>query len=83
MCACGGADITDHEQATAAVQSTIDEWGSLDIVVNNAGTSVADAVADVERSQWRQMLDITMDGTIHGCTAASGSRGRRVAPPGG
>ena len=31
------ADVTDAEQVAAAVEKTVNEWGRLDTLVNNAG----------------------------------------------
>lgn len=63
-------DIVDHHQADNVIRRAVDHWGRLDIVVNNAGTSVAGEVADVERAHWRQMLDVNVDGLIHVTSAA-------------
>jgi 3-oxoacyl-[acyl-carrier protein] reductase len=57
------ADLTDSSQADALVQRTLDEFGCLDIVVNNAGmTSVSDPAtstltSDLTDEQWRSALE--------------------------
>lgn len=54
------ADVADPEQANDLVASTLDRWGRLDVLVNNAGTTVRiphhdlDAVTD---EVWRTILD--------------------------
>lgn len=34
------ADVTDLDQLNAMVKSVIDEWGTIDVLVNNAGTTI-------------------------------------------
>lgn len=59
-------DVTDDGQWERAVQSTVDELGGLDIVVNNAGIEVTALVVDIEAPALRQMLDVNVVGTALG-----------------
>ena len=58
------------------------EWGGLDVFVNNAGVSSAGSVADTPLADWHWMLDINLMGAVHGSRAAlpllRASRGRLV-----
>lgn len=64
------ADITDPEQARAAVERTVAELGRLDILVNNAGTMYTGPVADAPDGEWERMLAVNVEGLLHMTRAA-------------
>lgn len=50
-------DVTDDAAVEALAQSAIDEWGQLDIWVNNAGGSPIQApLVDLDRDEWDRTL---------------------------
>ena len=60
------ADIADPQQARALVESAAARWGRLDVLVNNAGTTVRIAHDDLESvtpEVWRRILDVNIAGT--------------------
>ncbi len=52
------ADVTADGTAEALVQAALDAWGSLDIVVNNAGYVWNSAAHKHSDEQWQAMLDM-------------------------
>ena len=54
------ADITDRDQARAAVTRTVDEWGRLDILVNNAGVMLLGPIESAPIDEWDRMLDLNL-----------------------
>jgi len=64
------ADITDQQQARQAVERTVDEFGRLDTVVNNAGLMLTGPVTDAPEDEWRRMLAINVEGLLHVTRAA-------------
>ncbi|OAH54772.1 short-chain dehydrogenase [Domibacillus aminovorans] len=59
------ADVTNEEDCKRMITSTVEKYGRLDIVVNNAGTSSANPFEQVETELWQQDLDLKLFGAIH------------------
>ncbi len=59
-------DISDHEQVKRMVAQTIDEFGRIDILVNNAarGTYNNADVADMNLDEWHDSLAINLTGMM-------------------
>jgi NAD(P)-dependent dehydrogenase (short-subunit alcohol dehydrogenase family) len=59
------ADITVPEDRARIVAGAIDEWGALDVLVNNAFSMgpMAPAV-DVTDDEWREVLEVNVIGTV-------------------
>ena len=53
-----GGDLTQPDAADALVQTAIDAWGKLDIVVNNAGYTLDAPIHKMSDDAFQRMLDI-------------------------
>jgi ketoreductase RED2 len=59
-------DVSDAAQARALVDQAVARWGRLDVLVNNAGTTVRipfDDIDSVTAEVWRTILDVNVIGT--------------------
>jgi len=60
-------DVSDEASWTRLIAETVDRFGRLDVLVNNAGIAI---IADIERTTseiWRRTLAVHLDGTFFGC----------------
>jgi len=57
-------DVTDRDQASRAVQATADRFGSLDVVVNNAGYGHFGMVEELDEADLRAQLETNFFGAI-------------------
>jgi NAD(P)-dependent dehydrogenase (short-subunit alcohol dehydrogenase family) len=63
-------DVAQLDQIFRAVDDVVDEFGRLDVLVNNAGISRSDPAEDVEESDFAAMLDVNLRGTFFASQAA-------------
>ncbi len=63
-------DVTDEEQVQRLFATVIDQYGQLDVLVNNAGLGGTATVAEMTDEQWHSVLDVTLTGTFR-CTRAA------------
>ena len=55
-------DIGDNAQASHAVRHTIDRFGTIDVLVNNAGIDITCGIAELEISQWQRVMQTNLHG---------------------
>jgi len=74
-------DVTDHAQVQAVIAEAAAAKGRLDVLVNNAGWSKIEPVAEMSTETWQRCLDVDLTGTFvcmraalpHMIAAGSGS----------
>ena len=57
-------DVTDHGQARAVIEDVVGSRGRLDVLVNNAGWSKIEPVAEMSLETWQRCLDVDLTGTF-------------------
>lgn len=67
---CAGP-VNDPVFAEKLIKTCVDEFGSIDILINNAGTLGMGTVDSCEHEHWHQVIDINLSGTFYCCQYAS------------
>ncbi len=71
-------DVTNQEQAAAAMERTATELGRLDTLVNNAGVMLFGPAAEAPLAEWQQMVELNVLGLLY-CAHAALPHLRRAA----
>lgn len=58
-------DITNDESVSSAIQQTVEMFGGLDVVVNNAGYSLYGSVESLSDKEFRDTMDVNFFGTVN------------------
>ena len=64
-------DVTKRDQMKAAVKATVDAFGSLNVMVNNAGINKPLMFMDITEENWQQIMDVNGLGCLIGMQEAA------------
>lgn len=63
-------DVTDEESVSATVEDVRDEFGGIDVLVNNAGTARGGPVAEADLAELQQTVRVNLEGVMNVTHAA-------------
>ena len=69
----GGTAVANYDSVVdgdKVVQTALDTWGRIDVLVNNAGIAYATPFEEMDADAWNRMIDVHLNGS-HACTYAA------------
>ncbi|MGA9334716.1 MAG: 3-hydroxybutyrate dehydrogenase [Rudaea sp.] len=57
-------DVTNEAQVDAGVDKTVQDLGSVDILVSNAGIQIVNPIVDFSYADWKKLMAIHIDGAF-------------------
>ena len=63
-------DVTQAEEWDAAVATAVNEFGKLNVLVNNAGTVALGQIGQFDMTKWQKVIDVNLTGTFLGMQAS-------------
>ncbi|MFA7596772.1 MAG: 3-hydroxybutyrate dehydrogenase [Novosphingobium sp.] len=57
-------DVTSEEQVDAGVRQVVGHWGTVDVLVSNAGIQIVHPIEEFPFDSWKKMLAIHLDGAF-------------------
>ncbi len=79
-------DIADAKVAAALADAALKNFGRIDILVNNASLRREKPIAEMSYADWREVMDVTLDGAFHcvlACLPAMRKNGGAIINIGG
>src|SRR3954451_11016289 len=58
-------DVADAKSVHAMAEAAVKQFGRIDILVNNAALRREKPFAEMSYADWREIMDVTLDGTFH------------------
>jgi 3-oxoacyl-[acyl-carrier protein] reductase len=65
------ADVREAQRVKIMLEKTIDRFGSLDIIVNNAGITRDHTIQKMDDDEWQLVLDTNLTGVFNVCKQAT------------
>jgi gluconate 5-dehydrogenase len=53
-------DVSDEQETEAAINNIIDDWGRIDVLINNAGIQIRSPIEDFSTSEWDKIMNINL-----------------------
>lgn len=65
-----GGDVSKEADVDAMIKTAVDTWGTIDILINNAGITRDTLLMRMKKSQWQEVIDLNLTGVFL-CTQAA------------
>jgi 3-oxoacyl-[acyl-carrier protein] reductase len=65
------ADVADFSAVKAMTDAVVQDFGGLDILINNAGLALRQRFVETRPDDWKRQIDACLYGAIHCCHAAA------------
>ncbi|XP_010531360.1 PREDICTED: 3-oxoacyl-[acyl-carrier-protein] reductase 4 [Tarenaya hassleriana] len=65
-----GGDVSKENDVESMMKTAIDAWGTIDVLVNNAGITRDTLMMRMKKSQWQEVIDLNLTGVFL-CTQAA------------
>ncbi len=62
-------DVTDRDQLEALAKATLEAYGRIDVLVNNAGLMPLSPLDEKKVDEWETMVDVNIKGVLFGIAA--------------
>jgi NADP-dependent 3-hydroxy acid dehydrogenase YdfG len=63
-------DVTDRQQVKQLVDTAVEKFGRIDVMINNAGLMQQSPLDKLQVDEWDNMIDINIKGVLYGIAAA-------------
>ncbi|MGW6395340.1 SDR family oxidoreductase [Streptomyces sp. NPDC055103] len=60
-------DVADEQAMEKLAAKVASEYGTVDVLVNNAGIGLTGSFFETTSEEWKRVLDVNLWGVIHGC----------------
>ena len=62
-------DVKNKADLVKLVSMAVDQYGKLDVIINNAGVSQLSRIDELDIDGWEEMIDINLKGVLYGMAA--------------
>ncbi|KAI7724684.1 hypothetical protein M8C21_004561 [Ambrosia artemisiifolia] len=59
-----GGDVSKEEEVASMIKTAVDAWGTVDVLVNNAGITRDGLMMRMKLSQWQEVIDLNLTGVF-------------------
>ncbi|CAA0833148.1 3-oxoacyl- [Striga hermonthica] len=65
-----GGDVSKEADVDAMIKTAVDKWGTIDVLINNAGITRDGLLMRMKPTQWQEVIDLNLTGVFL-CTQAA------------
>lgn len=59
------ADVKDYEESKRLIDFSIEKYGAIDVLINNAGISQIKLFTDISKEEWDEMIGVSLNGIFN------------------